>query len=392
MNKLLNKTHLKLAQDLISKKSITPEDDGAIDVLKKFLEKLGFKCHVLEFSSVDKKKQREVVKNLFAIKYAKNINAPLLCFAGHTDVVPVGNIKNWKYNPFSGTIKNNVLYGRGASDMKAAIAAWSFACSSYIKNNSQEVSLAFMITGDEEGNATNGTIKLIEWIKKKKIHIDHCIVGEPTNPSYIGEMIKVGRRGSLNLKISVSGKLGHVAYPHLAKNPLPIISLICSRISKINFAKKSNLFPKSNLEITSINCNNTATNVIPEIAEASLNIRYNSAYNSKEIINKINMTCKKITMDYKIEVISSSEPFFTKPEKFIDALIDSIKTVCKKKPILSTTGGTSDARFIKNICPVVEFGALGKTMHQTNENITVSDFNKLCKIYELFIKKYAQLF
>ena len=393
MNKLLKNEHLELAQRLINKKSITPKDDGAINVLIKYLEKQDFKCYSLEFSSLNNKDEKETVKNLFAIKYAKNKNAPTLCFAGHTDVVPIGDKKNWKHDPFSGVIKNNILYGRGAADMKAAIAAWSFACSSYIKNDQkQDISLAFMITGDEEGNATNGTIKIIEWLKKKDIKISHCLVGEPTNPNYIGEMIKIGRRGSLNLKIKIKGKLGHVAYPHLAKNPLPIISLVCSKISKISFSKKSKAFPLSNLEITSINSNNTATNVIPETAEANLNIRYNPAYKYSDIIDKIDKVCKQVTKNYKIEIISSSEPFYTKPEKFIDALIEAIKVTCKKEPVLSTTGGTSDARFIKNICPVIEFGALGKTMHQINENISISDFNKLCKTYELFIKKYANLF
>ncbi len=377
-----------LTQQLIKSKSVTPNDDGAMNTLKKNLSKIGFKNKDLPFGS---KKNNNLILNLFSIKEPnKKIkrNSKILCFAGHTDVVPAGEITSWKHNPFQAKVSNGKLYGRGASDMKGAIAAWVTACRNVTKNNELSITLALLITGDEEGIATNGTTKVVDWIKKNKIKINHCIVGEPTNPNYIGEMIKIGRRGSISFKIEVFGKSGHVAYPHLADNPLSNLINICYKLKKLNLRKKSKNFPITNLEITSIDTGNNASNVIPESCKVSANIRYNNSYTEQFLLDNINKICSTESSNYKLNILSSNKPFYTKPDIFLSILEKSIYKITKKKPALSTTGGTSDARFIKNICPVLEFGGVGKTMHKLNENILIKDLLKLQKIYEALILAY----
>ena len=377
-----------LTQQLIKSKSVTPNDDGAMNTLKKNLSKIGFKNKDLPFGS---KKNNNLILNLFSIKEPnKKIkrNSKILCFAGHTDVVPAGEITSWKHNPFQAKVSNGKLYGRGASDMKGAIAAWVTACRNVTKNNELSITLALLITGDEEGIATNGTTKVVDWIKKNKIKINHCIVGEPTNPNYIGEMIKIGRRGSISFKIEVFGKSGHVAYPHLADNPLSNLINICYKLKKLNLRKKSKNFPITNLEITSIDTGNNASNVIPESCKVSANIRYNNSYTEQFLLDNINKICSTESSNYKLNILSSNKPFYTKPDIFLSILENSIYKITKKKPALSTTGGTSDARFIKNICPVLEFGGVGKTMHKLNENILIKDLLKLQKIYEALILAY----
>ena len=376
---------IKLTRSLIKRKSITPKDDGAIKIIKDKVKKLGFVNKDLPFG---KKMGDELILNLYSLRKNKLNKSITLCFAGHTDVVPVGDETKWKYRPFSAKLDKEKIHGRGASDMKGAIAAWIIACEEVLKSRNLNISLAMLITGDEEGVADNGTIKLVEWIKKNKIKIDHCIVGEPTNPEIIGDMIKVGRRGSLSLKIHINGKSGHVAYPHLADNPLSDLINICSGIKKISFLKKTSNFPISNLEITSIDTGNTASNVIPASATISLNIRYNTRYTADEILKKIEYICIRNCKNFQINIISSNQPFYTKPDKFTDILCDSINKIVGRKPKLSTTGGTSDARFIKDICPVIEFGSVGKTMHQRDEHILIKDLEKLKNIYKEFIISY----
>jgi succinyl-diaminopimelate desuccinylase len=359
-----------------------------MNTLKKSLSKIGFKNKDLPFGS---KKNKDLILNLFSIKKPKiNLNkkSKVLCFAGHTDVVPTGDISSWKYNPFQAKISQGKLYGRGASDMKGAIAAWISACRNVTQNNELSISLALLITGDEEGVATNGTIKVVNWLKQKKISINHCIVGEPTNPNYIGEMIKIGRRGSISFTIEVFGKSGHVAYPHLAQNPLSTLVSICYKLKKLNLKKKAKNFPITNLEITSIDTGNKASNVIPDSCLVSANIRYNNSYTEKALLDSINKVCSSESSNFKLNIISSNKPFYTKPDNFSSILEKSIYKITKKKPTLSTTGGTSDARFIKNICPVIEFGGVGKTMHKLNENILIKDLLKLQKIYEELILSY----
>ena len=382
------KQSILLTQQLIKSKSVTPKDDGAMNTLKKNLSKIGFKNKDLPFGS---KKNNDLILNLFSIKKPnKNFKkkSKVLCFAGHTDVVPTGEISSWKHNPFQAKISQGKLYGRGASDMKGAIAAWITACKNVTQNNELSISLAMLITGDEEGIATNGTTKVVDWLKQKKININHCIVGEPTNPNYIGEMIKIGRRGSISFTIEVFGKSGHVAYPHLAQNPLSTLINICYQLKRLNLKKKAKNFPITNLEITSIDTGNKASNVIPESCLISANIRYNNSYTEKVLLNNINKICSSESSNYKLNIISSNKPFYTKPDTFLSILEKSIYKVTKKKPALSTTGGTSDARFIKNICPVLEFGGVGKTMHKLNENILIKDLLKLQKIYEELILSY----
>ncbi len=376
------------AKKLINKKSVTPNDNGAMNTLKNKLSKIGFINTDLPFGS---KKNKDLIHNLFSIKKGSAAKNRVLCFAGHTDVVPEGDISKWKHNPFLGKISQGKLHGRGASDMKGAIAAWVMACANVLKNNKLNISLAMLITGDEEGIAINGTTKVVNWIKKKKIKIDHCVVGEPTNPNHIGEMIKVGRRGSLSFSIEANGKSGHVAYPHLANNPLTSLTNVCNKLNNLNLKLQAKNFPETNLEITSIDTGNTASNVIPSKCKAFINIRYNTRYDEKLLIKKIKNICSENTCSFKLKIISSNKPFYTKPDRFLSLLEKSIYKITKKNPTLSTTGGTSDARFIKDICPVYEFGSVGKTMHQVDEHISIKDLDKLQKIYEELIISYNNL-
>ena len=395
-SKLLNQLIMKnlsetteFAQKLIIKKSVTPNDDGAIKVLKKKLSKIGFTNIDLPFGS---KKNNDLILNLFSINKSKKLNNKTLCFAGHTDVVPEGDCKKWKYDPFLGKVSGGKLHGRGASDMKGAIAAWIMACDNILKKKKLNISLALLITGDEEGVATNGTVKVVQYLKQKKIKIDHCIVGEPTNPNYIGEMIKVGRRGSLSFSIETIGEYGHVAYPHLAKNPVTSLIHICNKLNNLKLNLKAKNFPQTNLEVTSIDTGNPTSNVIPNSCKALINIRYNTRYNEKLLLKKIKASFSEVPCTVKLNIISSNKPFYTKSDKCLSLLEKSIYKVTKKKPTLSTTGGTSDARFIKDICPVYEFGSVGKTMHQVNENIDIKDLEKLQKIYEDLILSYNEIY
>ena len=377
------------AQKLIIKKSVTPNDDGAIKVLKEKLSKMGFSNIDLPFGS---KKNNDLIHNLFSVKNSKKLNNKLLCFAGHTDVVPEGDYKKWKFDPFLGKVSGGKLHGRGASDMKGAIAAWVMACNNILKKKKLNIALALLITGDEEGIATNGTVKVVQYLKQKKIKINHCIVGEPTNPNYIGEMIKVGRRGSLSFSIETIGKYGHVAYPHLAKNPVTSLIHICNKLNNLKLNLKAKNFPQTNLEVTSVDTGNPTSNVIPNSCKALVNIRYNTRYNEQLLLKKIKAYFSEVPCNVKLKIISSNKPFYTKSDKFLSLLEKSIYKVTKKKPTLSTTGGTSDARFIKDICPVYEFGSVGKTMHQINENIDIKDLENLQQIYEDLILSYNDIY
>ena len=377
------------AQKLIIKKSVTPNDDGAIKVLKDKLSEMGFSNIDLPFGS---KKNNDLIHNLFSVKNSKKLNNKLLCFAGHTDVVPEGDSKKWKFDPFLGKVSGGKLHGRGASDMKGAIAAWVMACNNILKKKKLNIALALLITGDEEGIATNGTVKVVQYLKQKKIKINHCIVGEPTNPNYIGEMIKVGRRGSLSFSIETIGKYGHVAYPHLAKNPVTSLIHICNKLNNLKLNLKAKNFPQTNLEVTSVDTGNPTSNVIPNSCKALINIRYNTRYNEKLLLKKIKASFSEVPCTVNLKIISSNKPFYTKSDKCLSLLEKSIYKVTKKKPTLSTTGGTSDARFIKDICPVYEFGSVGKTMHQINENIDIKDLENLQKIYEDLILSYNDIY
>ena len=320
----INIRHLQLPKKHISfefKKSVTPNDDGAMKVLKAKLSEIGFSNIDLPFGS---KKNNNLILNLFSVKNSKKLNNKLLCFAGHTDVVPEGDSKKWKFDPFLGKVSGGKLHGRGASDMKGAIAAWVMACNNILKKKKLNIALALLITGDEEGVATNGTIKVVQYLKQKKIKINHCIVGEPTNPNYIGEMIKVGRRGSLSFSIETIGKYGHVAYPHLAKNPVTSLIHICNKLNNLKLNLKAKNFPQTNLEVTSVDTGNPTSNVIPNSCKALINIRYNTRYNEKLLLKKIKASFSEVPCTVKLKIISSNKPFYTKSDKFLSLLEKSI--------------------------------------------------------------------
>ena len=374
-------SELKLAKDLIRKPSITPKDAGAINLLAKNLRSIGFNCKIINFKNI---------KNLYA-KLGKS--SPNFCYAGHTDVVPPGNIKNWTTNPFKPIVRNNKLIGRGANDMKASIACFVAAVSRFKNENKNfKGSISLLITGDEEGIAVNGTKRLIKYLKRKREKINFCIVGEPTNPNKLGEMIKIGRRGSLTGRLTIMGSQGHVAYPHRANNPSNTLIQILKKIKDLKLDKGTKNFQPSNLEVTKINIDNHADNVIPGSAEAVFNIRFNDKHSSSSLKNKLNKIFKSVTKAnksrFKISYEVSGEALLTKPTKTTYMVQNIVKKVTGLKPKLSTSGGTSDARFIKNIAPCLEFGLVGKTMHKIDESVPVSDLKKLTKIYENILVSY----
>ena len=383
---MANINELKLAKELIRFPSITPEDAGAINFLRKKLRSLGFKCKILEF----KDKKSKPIKNLYA---RLGTIQPNLCYAGHTDVVPPGNTKDWTVNPFKPTVKNNYLIGRGANDMKSSIACFVSAVSKFIKDKPKfKGSISFLITGDEEGLAINGTQKVVQYLKKRKEKINFCIVGEPTNPNKLGEMIKIGRRGSLTGKIEISGIQGHVAYPHLLNNPINTLVNVCKKLKEKKLDRGNKNFQPSNLEFTSINVDNKAHNVIPAKAKAQFNIRYNDYHTASSLKKRINAIvknlCKKSKCKYNIRYIANGDSFLTKPEKTIYIAKKIIKKITKINPRFSTTGGTSDARFIRKISPCLEFGLVNKTMHKVDECVSISDLKKLTNIYKNILVEY----
>ena len=377
---------IKLAKELIKFPSITPVDAGVMKFLEKKLKKLGFKTKILEF----KEKNFKPVKNLYARLGSKN---PNFCYAGHLDVVPPGNLKDWTVNPFRPSIKKGHLIGRGANDMKSSIAAFLSAVSFFLsKNKKFNGSISLLITGDEEGDAVNGTKKVVEYLKKKREKINFCLVGEPTNPNKLGEMIKIGRRGSLTGNLKIFGSQGHVAYPQRANNPSTTIVQILKEIKEITFDKGTKNFQPTNLEVTKININNTADNVIPGIAEATFNIRFNNKHSSNSLKKKLNKIFSKISKKnkskFKIDYRVSGEAFLTKPNQTTFMIQEIIKKVTKIKPKLSTTGGTSDLRFIRKISPGLEFGLVGKTMHKVDEAVSLKDLKNLTKIYQNILKNF----
>jgi succinyl-diaminopimelate desuccinylase len=377
---------LQLAKELIKFPTVTPVDAGIMKFLEKKLKTLGFKTKILEF----KEKNSKPVKNLYARLGNKG---PNFCYAGHLDVVPAGNLKDWTVNPFKPSIKKGYLIGRGANDMKSSIAAFVSAVSNFVGNKRKfNGSISLLITGDEEGVAINGTKKVVDYLRKKKEKIDFCLVGEPTNPNKLGEMIKIGRRGSMTGRLSVIGVQGHVAYPQRANNPSTALVQILKELKDIKFDNGTKDFQPTNLEITKINIDNSADNVIPGLANAKFNIRFNNKHTSSSIKNKIDKIIKKISnknkSKYKIDYSVSGEAFLTKPNDTTFMIRDIIKKITKIKPQLSTTGGTSDARFIRKIAPCLEFGLVGKTMHKVDEAVSLSDLKKLTLIYSNILQNY----
>ncbi|MDC0949350.1 succinyl-diaminopimelate desuccinylase [Candidatus Pelagibacter sp.] len=377
---------LQLAKELIKFPTVTPVDAGIMKFLEKKLKTLGFKTKILEF----KEKNSKPVKNLYARLGNKG---PNFCYAGHLDVVPAGNLKDWTVNPFRPSVKKGYLIGRGANDMKSSIAAFVSAVSNFVGNKRKfNGSISLLITGDEEGVAINGTKKVVDYLREKKEKIDFCLVGEPTNPNKLGEMIKIGRRGSMTGRLSIIGVQGHVAYPQRANNPSTALVQILKELKDIKFDNGTKDFQPTNLEITKINIDNSADNVIPGLANAKFNIRFNNKHTSSSIKKKIDTIIKKISnrnkSKYKIDYSVSGEAFITKPNNTTFMIRDIIKKITKIKPQLSTTGGTSDARFIRKIAPCLEFGLVGKTMHKVDEAVSLSDLKKLTLIYSNILQNY----
>ena len=372
---------LQLARDLIRRPSITPEDAGALGVLQQALEKLGFTCYRLSFTDTD----TPPVENLYA---RIGTGSPNFCFAGHTDVVPVGDQNSWSVDPFGGNIIDDVLYGRGATDMKGAIAAFVEAVSRLIDREGVRGSISLLITGDEEGPAINGTKKVLDWMEKNGETIDVCLVGEPTNPSRLGEMVKIGRRGSLTGSLTVKGMQGHTAYPHLADNPIPRLIKMLDAIVSFELDNGTEHFQPSNLQLTTIDTGNPAANVIPAQVKAGFNIRFNDLHTGASLKKWLRSQLDAVGGQYELDIKISGEAFLTAPGEFSALITKSVKESTGIEPELSTSGGTSDARFIKDHCAVAEFGLVGQTMHKVDEQISVSDIRTLTNIYTDILDGY----
>ncbi|MDC0071086.1 succinyl-diaminopimelate desuccinylase [Rhodobiaceae bacterium] len=373
---------IELTKTLINCRSVTPENDGAIEQVSHWLEEIGFKSEILNF----KEEGTASIKNLWSKMGSKG---PTICFAGHTDVVPTGNIDEWSSDPFDANEVNDKIIGRGAADMKGSIASFISATNRFVKEYPDfPGSIGFIITGDEEGCAINGTKKILTWMKSNNISFDDCLVGEPTNPNSLGEMIKIGRRGSVNGVITVKGVQGHVAYPHLADNPIPKLIKILENLINKKLDDGTEHFQPSNIEITSIDIGNTATNVIPKEALANFNIRYNDIFDREKIEEEVHNRIRSLNYDYSIKFEHSGDSFLTSPGKLTKNLSKIIEDQTGNTPELSTSGGTSDARFIKDYGNVVEFGLIGATMHKVDESASIKDIKNLTEIYYQLLKKY----
>ena len=374
-----------LTCDLIRCPSVTPIDAGALGVVEAALKTVGFETHRVTFSESG----TPDVENLFAKIGA---GAPHLSFAGHTDVVPTGDLSRWRCDPFAAEIHDGKIYGRGASDMKGAIAAFIAAAVSYVETSgAPKGTLSFLITGDEEGPSINGTVKLLEWAQARGETFDHCVVGEPTCVSTLGDTIKIGRRGSLNGHIRVVGKQGHVAYPHRAANPAPVIARIVAALSADELDRGTAHFDRSNLEVTTIDVGNPAVNVIPGEARAQFNIRFNDTWTLPSLQERIRAIVTEAAGATKVELEflpSNAVSFITQPGDFTDLVSRAVKDVTGLTPELSTSGGTSDARFITRYCPVVEFGLTNETIHAIDENAAVADIDALTAVYGRIIARY----
>ena len=374
---------VELSQRLIRCPSVTPVDGGALDELQNVLQELGFTCHRLTFSE----EGTPDVENLYA---RLGDTAPNFCFAGHTDVVPVGDSGAWTIAPFAGEILDGDLYGRGSSDMKSAIASFVSAAQRFVEdhNGSPPGSISLLITGDEEGPAINGTVKVLQWMTENGESIDACVVGEPTNPDTLGGMAKIGRRGSFTGWLTVNGVQGHTAYPQLADNPLSRLVKMMAPLAEEQLDQGSPLFPPTTVAIASIDTGNGATNVIPAKATASFNIRFNDLQTAESIETWLRETFDAVGGDYELVTACSSNAFVTEPGPLTDDLVAAVDQVLGVTPELSTTGGTSDARFIRAYCPVVEFGGVGKTMHKINEHVRVEDVHRLADVYHVMLTRF----
>jgi succinyl-diaminopimelate desuccinylase len=384
MTSLVSIDPVELAREMIRRPSVTPADAGAMDVVEARLKDLGFACRRMRFGAIE---------NLYA---RLGTARPNLCFGGHTDVVPVGDEAAWSAGPFEAQVRDGVLYGRGAADMKSAIAAFIAAVETRLARGAPKGSISLLITGDEEGEAVDGTKAVVEALKAEGEVIDHCIVGEPTSSATLGDMIKIGRRGSINATITVEGVQGHVAYPYRAANPVrPLIRFLKAvqdRVLDEGYVG----FQPSNLEVTTIDVGNPATNVIPAVAKARLNIRFNPAHAGASLDQWLRaeaaMVGAEFTGKVSVDTQISGEAFLTEPGPFTDLVAGVVKAVTGVEAELSTTGGTSDARFIRALCPVLELGLVGATMHAVDERAPVAEIRGLTAIYERLIDDYFAAF
>ena len=374
---------IQLTRDLIRCPSVTPEEGGALDLLQAVLEGLGFACHRLKFSDAG----TPDIDNLYARLGDKG---PNLCFAGHTDVVPTGPVESWSSDPFAGDIRDGELHGRGAADMKGAIACWIAAVARRLDKGPIDGSISLLITGDEEGPAINGTVKMLQWLVDRNETLDACITGEPTNPDRLGDMMKIGRRGSLNAMLTVEGTQGHVAYPHLADNAAHRLTAMLAALIAEPLDAGSEHFQPSVLQITGIESGMEATNIIPGTARAAFNARFNDLHTSESLTAMLRARLDRAAggAAYDLEIKVSGESFYTPPGPLSDLVGDAVEKVLGIRPELSTTGGTSDSRFIKDHCPVLDFGLVGQTMHKIDERVAVADIENLAAIYEAVIDGY----
>ncbi|MEY3841824.1 MAG: succinyl-diaminopimelate desuccinylase [Pseudomonadota bacterium] len=369
-----------LTRDLIRRPSVTPADEGAMDVLERALTGLGFHCRRMKF---------EDIENLYA---RRGTASPNLCFAGHTDVVPTGSTEAWSSAPFEAEVKDGILYGRGAVDMKGGIAAWVAAVSQVLAEGEVPGSLSFLITGDEEGPALHGTKRVVQALMAEGEVIDACVVGEPSSQHLLGDMIKIGRRGSLNTWITVHGKQGHVAYPDRAANPVPVLARLVARLADHQLDEGYEAFQPSNLELTTLDVGNTATNLIPAEARGRLNIRFNPNHTGESLMAWLNAEAGKAQAEsglrIELEHLHSGDAFLTQTGPFVTAVQDAVEASTGRRPEASTTGGTSDARFIRAMCPVLELGLVGQTMHQIDERAPVAEIEALAEVYRAVIGRY----
>ncbi|WP_347939168.1 succinyl-diaminopimelate desuccinylase [Rickettsia oklahomensis] len=376
--------YINYLKDLISFKSITPESNGAIEYIDGLLKKHCFKTEIKIFGD----SKSEQVTNLYAV-YGKG--KPNICFVGHVDVVPAGDYHLWHNSaPFKVNEQDGKIYGRGVVDMKGAIACFLAAALDLIKNNPDfKGSVSFLLTSDEEGKAKHGTKEMLQYIYDQEHKIDFSVVGEPTCEKEIGDTIKIGRRGSINFKLNIEGLAGHAAYPHKANNPLPCLIKILNELINIRLDEGTEFFQSSNLEVTNIDVGNNTSNLIPASVEAYFNIRFNNLHNAETLVQLIEQIvkqyCKGYKVDYKLEYINSAESFIQNPNNKIKDFADVVESTLKIKPEFSTSGGTSDARFVKNYCSLVEFGLLSETAHKINEYTKISDLQKLYDVYYNFL-------
>jgi succinyl-diaminopimelate desuccinylase len=379
---------VEIVQRLIGCRSVTPADGGALPYLRELLADAGFAAEIVSFAEPG----MATIDNLYARIGSR---APHIAFAGHTDVVPPGDSGKWRFDPFSGQLADGMIWGRGACDMKGGIAAAVAAALRFVSRGELEGSISFLITGDEEGPAVNGTVKLLEWARARGARFDHCIVGEPSSRETVGDMMKNGRRGSLTGRLTLIGKQGHVAYPNLAANPIRALAPVLIALQSPALDGGNSSFDASNLEVVSVDVGNGATNVIPGEVRLVFNIRFNDLWSpsslSDEIEGRIARAANGASYDLRFDP-TNAIAFLTPSGPFTALLSDAVHDVAGYRPILSTSGGTSDARFIKTACPVVELGLVGQTMHGVDERVSVEDLEKLSRIYERAFSRYFAAF